>query len=357
MCSELFHQAELLLLQAEEHIALLDSFAPLNFESEKRRIERLLAHGAVSLPRYEYRRERLRALQLASRQISSAEELLTQGGASGLLLEIFLERSKELEVEVRLVAARDTEQVVCLSRERYLFSDAELARGAELAELWLQEAADASIPESARPGGEVKLASYLVQKSRLAGYSFRVLERSMPSIAAVGGDCLFVRKGALVEKEEAERIWVHEVGAHLLPRLQAKRSGPPFCVGTASANEDEEGRAILLEERAGLLGRERKLELALRFVLASAARLSLPRLSSLALRLVQEGASSAQVADAVCRVSRGGGLAREVSYLASFVRVKDALESEPELEAWMERGRVSVDAARRLQREFASERS
>lgn len=348
-CSELFVEAEQFLLQAEDNISLLDAFAPLNFEAERTRIEGLLARSAVSLPRFEYRRERQRAVQLALRQIASARELLALAGDKHLLSVLLSERADELHVESRLVAARGTEQVSALGAERYVFSEREIACGAELAETWFEEALSLLEAEQSTTKERVTLASVLVNRSRRAGYSFRIVEREMPSIAAVGGDCLYVRKNASVAPHIAERVWVHEVGAHLLPRLSAKQLGPPFRVGSASSNEDEEGRAILFEERSGLLGSARKLELSLRFKIALAARSSTSQASTLAHELVKRGAAPPQVAEALCRASRGGGLAREVSYLAGFLRVKEALEQEPKIEVWMGRGRISVSAARRLQ--------
>ncbi|HEY1535132.1 MAG TPA: hypothetical protein VGF76_13990, partial [Polyangiaceae bacterium] len=63
-------------------------------------------------------------------------------------------------------------------------------------------------------------------------------------------------------------------------------------------------------------------------------------------RLLGLGQDIASAVEAACRAARGGGLAREYVYLVALSRVTRAFEIEPELEAYFEHGRVSVDAAR-----------
>jgi hypothetical protein len=46
-------------------------------------------------------------------------------------------------------------------------------------------------------------------------------------------------------------------------------------------------------------------------------------------------------------VHRGGGLGRELSYLTGYAEVRAALERRPELEAFLQSGRVSTGAAER----------
>jgi hypothetical protein len=118
-----------------------------------------------------------------------------------------------------------------------------------------------------------------------------------------------------------------------------------FRVGSAKSADDEEGRALLLERGAGVLEGSRKRELARRHLAARAVRLG-ASFRDIVSELFQLGQDIASAVEAACRAARGGGLARELVYLASLSRVMRAFESEPELEGYFEHGRVSVEAAR-----------
>ncbi|HXK17562.1 MAG TPA: tyrosine/phenylalanine carboxypeptidase domain-containing protein, partial [Polyangiaceae bacterium] len=117
--------------------------------------------------------------------------------------------------------------------------------------------------------------------------------------------------------------------------------------GTARASEDEEGRAILLEERAGLLELERRRELARRYLAATSVREAASFWDTVTL-LGQTGATAAAAIELGCRVHRGGGLGRELIYLTGYCRVAAALAARPELEALQASGRVSLSAAAAL---------
>ena len=118
-------------------------------------------------------------------------------------------------------------------------------------------------------------------------------------------------------------------------------------MGTAGASDDEEGRAIWLEQRAGYLDDRRKAELGRRHVAAQAVRSGASFVETVELLLAKATPLDAAI-DLGCRVFRGGGLGREVVYLTAFSKVTRAFEQTPELEPMLARGRVGVDAARRM---------
>jgi hypothetical protein len=66
-------------------------------------------------------------------------------------------------------------------------------------------------------------------------------------------------------------------------------------------------------------------------------------------RLTRLGAALEESAEIALRAHRGGGLAREIVYLPAYLEVKEALARDPGLERFLERGRISLDAARKLQ--------
>ena len=65
-------------------------------------------------------------------------------------------------------------------------------------------------------------------------------------------------------------------------------------------------------------------------------------------QLLQAGADVAAAVELACRVHRGGGLGRELVYVAGYERVRAAFATEPWLERVLASGRVSLEAARRL---------
>jgi hypothetical protein len=153
-----------------------------------------------------------------------------------------------------------------------------------------------------------------------------------------------VRAGVRLSASVGRRIALHEVEGHLLPRVSGGELGGVFLAGSARASEDEEGRAILLEERAGLFDGVRRAELGRRYLAATSVREGAEFSETVDL-LLETGAELTAAVELGCRVHRGGGLGRELVYLAGYQRVAAALAERPELELWQRRGRVSLAAA------------
>jgi hypothetical protein len=173
----------------------------------------------------------------------------------------------------------------------------------------------------------------------------------LASAAAAGDGVVLVRPGVPHTESAARRIALHEVIGHVLPRIVARAELLGlFRVGSASGTDDEEGRALFLEEREELLSSSRRRELGVRHLGALAIRKGADWVELV--RLVLEyGFAVRDALRLAARIARGGGLAREIVYLPAFFRVRTALISEPALEAYLSRGRVSIAAARTLRAE------
>jgi hypothetical protein len=195
--------------------------------------------------------------------------------------------------------------------------------------------------------------SSLVRKvSRLArelGVSLRIETRpDQLAIAATGHGVVAVRPGVLLSADAASRIALHEIVGHALPRMRSRHA--PWSLlraGTAGSVEAEEGRALLVEARAGHLDQGRKRELSFRHLAALGVRRG-AELDETFRELVVRGADAAEAVEIAVRVHRGGGLGREVVYLPAYLEVRRAFEREPALERWFERGRVGLGAAKIL---------
>jgi hypothetical protein len=136
------------------------------------------------------------------------------------------------------------------------------------------------------------------------------------------------------------------VEGHALPRARARgETLGLFRLGTRGGSDDEEGRALLCEDRSALFGPVRKREVGLRHLAALSVRDGASWVETVRM-LSALGAPLRAAVTIASRVHRGGGLARELVYLPALSRVRRGLETSPDLERWLERGRVSLAAAR-----------
>jgi hypothetical protein len=343
-------RAERLLRRAEQTIRLLDRLVPLNWADERQRLGRVLAEGRAASPRFEYAPapevEALRPF------LSSLASTL---GSSGPIGQLYAERASELSLEAELVMAAGTREFLRLSRKRY--AEELLSSSSEseaVVDAWLREPAPEPCGELVRVDDDSDSRSLLSRLRAQIG-SARVpvrveLRPGLPSIAAAGDGFIAIRPEARLSPLEAERIACHELHAHVLPRLAARREPLGiFRVGCRGSSDEEEGRALLLEERAGFLGGARRRELSLRHRAAQLAHEG-AEWSQVVRWLEGQGTARERALELALRVARGGGLGREVVYIPAYLRVSRELAREPELERFFERGRVTVTAARLLRR-------
>jgi hypothetical protein len=143
---------------------------------------------------------------------------------------------------------------------------------------------------------------------------------------------------------------MHEIEAHAIPRTRAAQARLAiFQIGTARGIDDQEGFALVLEERMGYLGPKRKHELAARH-LAVEAMDGGARFHENVNALVKEHGLTVRDAVLVAeRAYRGGdgttpGLGRERIYLEAFIRVGEHLTKKPTDEGMMTSGQISIDA-------------
>jgi hypothetical protein len=167
--------------------------------------------------------------------------------------------------------------------------------------------------------------------------------------AATGHGLVAIRPGLALSAAAGARITLHELLAHALPRARSFHAPISLLrAGTAGSIEGEEGRALVVESRAGHLDVARRRELALRHLAALSVRRGAD-FEEAYRELVRRGSEPEEAVEIAVRVHRGGGLAREVVYLPAYHEVLDAFRREPALERWFENGRVGLSAARELE--------
>jgi hypothetical protein len=349
--SGLRRAVERLVVLASREVQLLASLTPVDAHRERGRLVEALAAGRRAVPRWTYARVTHDDLR---RTLDAAERALAEEAETSLD-RLYLERLSELSLEAALCAAVGTPQVARLAGQRFAPADADVAcEASALCVSWLAEprpepptetvASDDSDPRS--------LLSRLRAEVGRRHLPFTVVAQpTLAPLAATGDGVILVAPGRPVTDEEATRTVLHEVDGHACPRTRARGATLAlFRAGTARGVDDQEGRALLLEERAGLLGARRRRQLAARHR-AHQAMAQGAAFADVARELAsQHGLEPLQAVVVAERVFRGGdgvrpGLGRERVYLEAFVRVRRHLANRPDDEDVLAAGQVSVEAA------------
>jgi hypothetical protein len=276
----------------------------------------------------------------------------------GWLGQQYVERAREIDREAAIVEAIGTADFEARAALRFPLDRTPTgARAESSAAAWAvltprRDEALVAADDERDPRSLVNAVNALIGSLRLPTRVVWVPD--LASAAAAGDGVILLRPSVLHTETSARRIALHEVVGHALPRIRARTEALGlFRVGSASGADDEEGRALLLEERHGLLSDERRRELAVRHLGACAVRRGADWVELVRL-ILGHGFAVRDAIRPAARIARGGGLAREIIYLPALGRVRAALEEEPELEAYLERGRIGLSAAGALR--SASER-
>ncbi len=341
-----------ILARAAQLTRPLPSLAPDNAASERARLVQCLQKGDVPIPLPIQGRRRIEAD--AYRMIDAARTLASDRQLGSGLANLYLERLEELELELAILDAwGDPARVrpICARRygrgdERVQTRDGEAPLTA-VAHSLLETLPDASASESMLPPsalpGEASVAQRITRAALGIGLDCEVrVEPRLASLAATGERTVFLAARSF-SLREARRIVAHEVFGHLVVAANA-RAQPLrlLSVGLAGSFADQEGLAIYLEERLGVLCSDRMRTLAAR-VMATQWLYSGAGFGDTAQRLHTQHRFSAEAAIAIAeRTYRGGGVARDAGYLAGYLRVRGAIERKEVHVDELRLGRVSV---------------
>jgi hypothetical protein len=174
------------------------------------------------------------------------------------------------------------------------------------------------------------------------------VEPRLASLAATGERTVFLADRCF-SLREARRLTAHEVFGHLVVAANARTQPLRLLqIGLKGAFADQEGLALYLEEKLGLMCRERLRTLAARVVATELLHEGLS-FGETALLLLREHGFSPEAAALVAeRTYRGGGAARDVGYLAGYLRVRAAIAAGEASVDELRRGRVSLASLPRL---------
>ncbi len=339
--------AENTLRDASSRVRIISATTPIDLAAELAQLGALWARGEECAPRFTY--SPAPDHRPLARHLEAMASCLDSEGPLG---RVYADRAQELIYEAAVCSAVGTDRMRELARKRFGRRDHfdEVADG--LAKNWLDEPFEdqTSLPEDwVRSDDPSDPRSLLVRMREEIGASklpFRVVvARDSSALAATGDGFVQIAMGRRVTVADVERTVLHEIAGHVLPRCRANGLGIGiFALGTRFGVDDQEGRALVLERRAGVLGVLRRRELALRHLAARMLEDEADFVEAARVLLLL----GAQLPDALritARVFRGGGLGREVVYVPAFLRVDAALAVDPTLDDVLGAGRVSVDVA------------
>jgi hypothetical protein len=340
------HKIDRHLAHVAGRVRMLGALAPADAEGERLRVIGAFEAGGEACPRWTYAAPDLAGVD---EELSAIAREIDEEAPLGA---IYAARVRELLLEARIARAAGTRQLAPLARERFALDEPDAVAALATASDWIRGEASAEPgPLHTSDGPEPEsLASRMRAElgARRAPFVVEV-RRDLASLAATGERAVFIASERMVTDEDVRRTVLHEVSGHVMPRMRAATLEPwIFRIGTARGTDDQEGFALVLEERSGVLGARRKRSLAARHLACSA----MDRGASF-VECVRALLGHALVPrDAVLvaeRAYRGGagsaaGLGRERVYLARFARVRAHLAEHPEDEAVLASGLVTLAA-------------
>ncbi len=353
-----FGQVELVLGRAASEVRILSALTPCDARGERVRLIGELRAGRRATPRWTYTPRPHDELRRALDWVQGALERTHLTALEAL----YLDRARELSLEAAMCAAAGRPELADLARARFEPHEPAVACAASsLCAAWLAEPPPP--PAEANVASDDPDPTSLLSRMRAAVGRLRlpfsvVASPWLAPLAATGERVILVTTGRLVPEEDTARTVLHEIEGHAQPRARSLRAASAhFRVGTARGIDDQEGRAVVLEERAGLLSPRRRKQLAARHWTVR-AMLDGATFEEVASALTAthglDAAEAVIVAERAFRGSSGchPGLGRERVYLESLVRVRRHLTAHPHDDAILGSGQVAVDAVETL-RPFA----
>ncbi len=344
---------EKLLIRASREVQVLAALAPLDASEERTRLAGALTSGGPLRPRWRYAAVAHDELR---RALEAAERLLEGDASDHPLAPVHLARVRELLLEAGICAAAGTPAVASLARLRFAPHDAASERQASaLCAAWLAEPAPPAGEASERiasddPDPRSLLSCLRAEVGRLRLPFAVVVQKALAPLAATGDQVILVAPGRAMTEDDVARTVLHEIEGHARPRARAMQAPLAlFRVGTARGVDEQEGLALLIEQRHDRLGAGRRRMLAARHRTVEAMHAG-ATFGDAATSLVRDHGLDAEGAVLVAeRAFRGGdgvtpGLGRERVYLESFVRIRAHLAEHPGDERVLSAGQVSLDA-------------
>jgi uncharacterized protein (TIGR02421 family) len=347
---EIALRLDFMLAQAAGMARPLPSLTPEDAAQERARLVACLSRGEIPAPNFAPQRQRFASD--VYRLLDDARRLAGECSIGPL----YIERLDELELDLAILDAwGDPKRVRPLCARRYGRGDMPIptAQGEvtlislaqELLRTLPREGAEPATLPATAGRGEPSVASMIDHAARGIGLDVQVrVEPRLASLAATGERTVFLADRRFSVRE-ARRLTAHEVFGHLVVAANARTQPLRLLqIGLKGAFADQEGLALYLEEKLGFLCRERMRTLAAR-VVATELLHGGASFGETARLLLKEHGFSPEASILISeRTYRGGGAARDVGYLAGYLRVRAAVSAGLASVDELRRGRVSLEA-------------
>jgi len=263
-----------------------------------------------------------------------------------VLYSLYREKQQELDLQLSMLAARETPRFIELGRALYGPVEPSLLDAATriLAET---SAGSTSMtePETADCFTLDRCARAMISgyQRQYAGFEATVeLRGDLPSGLMVSGNRLLISRSTLMERRRVEPLLSHEVGVHLLTYFNGSAQGLRlFRSGLAGYEGMQEGLAVFAEYLSGGMTVERLRQIAARVVGCAMMLDGAPLERTFASLTEQHGLEPDDAFNLVLRLYRGGGLAKDAIYLRGLLQLLDHLKAGGALDPfWM--GKISA---------------
>lgn len=346
-------EADAFLKRIADVARLLPALTAENAVEERARLCEELAKGEVPVPRWVLKRRRV---EPELWRLLEGVPPRVEGTAAQAL---YLARVEELELELGMIEALgEPRRIRPLAARR--FGDGQLGVAlpggpvplVRLAEVLLDSLPHREEPREVPPwdvAGRPSLAALMLAVARSAGLSIDIKVEPRLSAGAATGDRTIFLADRMFGRRESLRFAVHEVLGHAVAAANA-RDQPIriFEIGTAGSFSAQEGVALWLEEKAGVLDAYRLRTISARVLATDRMHRGASFGESARWLYREHGFSALDAISIVERAYRGGGVARDAGYLSGWLEVRAALSDGTTTLDALRMGRVGIDVAVKL---------
>ena len=250
-------------------------------------------------------------------------------------------KHREMELQLDMLRARDTDDFLSLSIELYGGVSPTLR---DQAEALLQ-----AVPSAEEPGEALDADAFLqLALAEIGHYREQDPEIEMhaeirPDVngVMVSGDTLLIGPESQVQVARAEALLHHEVGTHLVTQVNgAAQPVKVLGAGLAGYDETQEGLAVLAEVACGGLTAFRLRQLAGR-VMTVHRLVAGAAFADAHAALVADGFPEGSAFTTVMRVYRAGGMTKDAIYLRGLVELLEHVRDGGSLDLLF-RGKFSL---------------
>ena len=248
-----------------------------------------------------------------------------------LLTTLLSQKQQELDLQLSMLAARETPRFVELGRALYGSVEPSLAMRARAILEKVPRAASAARQKGLGADAVAAAARDMIAGYRAAYSDFDAsveIRGDLPAGLLVSRNLLLVSRDTNLPPERLTALLSHEIGVHLLTYFNGDAQGLAiFRNGLAGYEGMQEGLAVLAEYLVGGMTAARLRLIAAR-VIACRAMLDGATFEE-TFRVLHEdfGLDDRSAFNVVLRVFRGGGLAKDAIYLRGVMQVLDHLRN------------------------------